>query len=149
MYASRHLPGHPQAPQINVFKPELTFPLKHATLPLVPISVYGILIPLKAQVRNLSLSLFPHNAHSICCQFCCFSLFQIQFLHNIHTDQRACTFRPYTFPWVSVRDKAEEPSTFPSFSFPTYLHLKYIYIGLLSVLPNKQCLVLLEQGFKF
>lgn len=53
-------------------------------------------------------------------------LFQIQFLHNIHTDQRACTFRPYTFPWVSARDKAEEPSTFPPFSFPTYLHLKYI-----------------------
>lgn len=81
---------------------------------------------LEAHARNLHLPLFPHNAHSICCQFCCFAPFQIQFLHNIHTDQRSCTFRPYNFPWVSARDKADKPFTFPPLSFPTYLHLTYI-----------------------
>lgn len=136
MHASGHLPEHPQVPQINVFKPELTFPLKYATLPLFPSSSLWHLHPLEAQARNLHLPLFPHNVHSICCQFCCFAPFQIQFLHNIHTDQRSCTCRPYNFPWVSARDKADKPFTFPPLFFPTCLHLTYIE-GLLSVSSNK------------
>lgn len=43
-----------------------------------------------------------------------------------HRPERSCTFRPYNFPWVSERDKADKPSTFSPLSFPTYLHLTYI-----------------------